>query len=62
MEDKLIIGGTAVESRLFLGTGKFADYSLIPRVIESAKVQVVTVALTEGRFWHSLRKYAELSA
>jgi thiazole synthase len=35
MEDKLKIGDKELDSRLFIGTGKFADYSLIPKVIES---------------------------
>jgi len=50
MENKLVIGGTIIDSRLFLGTGKFADYNLIPKVIQAAKVQVVTVALRRVDF------------
>ena len=50
MDDALIIGGRQLESRLFIGTGKFADYSLIPQVIKSAKAQVVTVALRRVDF------------
>ena len=50
MEDKLVIGGTALTSRLFIGTGKFADYNLIPAVIKSAKAHVVTVALRRVDF------------
>lgn len=50
MDDKLNIGGTLLESRLFLGTGKFADYGLIPGVIAAAKAQVVTVALRRVDF------------
>jgi len=50
MDDALIIGGRRVESRLFVGTGKFADYNLIPQVIKSAKAQVVTVALRRVDF------------
>ena len=50
MDDTLIIGGRQVESRLFIGTGKFADYSLIPQVIKAAKAQVVTVALRRVDF------------
>ncbi|MBI2287732.1 MAG: thiazole synthase, partial [Chloroflexi bacterium] len=45
MEDKLDIGGRQVDSRLFIGTGKFADYRLIPEVIKASKARVVTVAL-----------------
>jgi thiazole synthase len=50
MDDNLIIGGTKLESRIFIGTGKFADYKLIPKVIEAAKAQVVTVALRRVDF------------
>jgi thiazole synthase len=50
MNDKLVIGGTQIESRLFLGTGKFADYNFIPQVIKSAASQVVTVALRRVDF------------
>ncbi|AEJ60422.1 Thiazole synthase [Spirochaeta thermophila DSM 6578] len=45
MNDSLVIGGTSLESRLVLGTGKFPDRHLIPRVIAESKAQVVTVAL-----------------
>jgi len=50
MNDKLEIGGTKLDSRLFVGTGKFADYNLIPRVIKASKTQVVTVALRRVDF------------
>jgi thiazole synthase len=45
MEDLLEIAGTKIASRLFLGTGKFTDYALIPQVIKASRTQVVTVAL-----------------
>lgn len=45
MEDKLIIAGVEVKSRLFIGTGKFPSNRIIPQVIESSGAQVVTVAL-----------------
>ncbi|ADN01123.1 thiazole synthase [Spirochaeta thermophila] len=45
MDDSLVIGGTSLESRLVLGTGKFPDRRLIPRVIAESGAQVVTVAL-----------------
>jgi thiazole synthase len=50
MDDKLEIGGTKLDSRLFVGTGKFADYNLIPEVIKASKTQVVTVALRRVDF------------
>lgn len=43
--DKLIIGGTELDSRLFIGTGKYHSNEIMPKVIESSQSQVVTVAL-----------------
>jgi thiazole synthase len=48
--DELVIGGRPISSRLFLGTGKFSDYHLIPDVIRAAGSQVVTVALRRVDF------------
>jgi len=45
LEDKLIIGGTEVNSRLFIGTGKFHSNRIIPDLIKRSGAQVVTVAL-----------------
>lgn len=45
MEDKLIIGGKEIHSRLFIGTGKFSNDSIIPEVIEKSGADVITVAL-----------------
>lgn len=45
MEDKFIIGGKELSSRLFIGTGKFASNKIIPQVIKSSGAQVATVAL-----------------
>jgi thiazole synthase len=50
MDDRLVIGGRTVNSRLFVGTGKFADYRVIPEVIKAARAQVVTVALRRMDF------------
>ncbi len=50
MDDKLEIGGVQLDSRLFVGTGKFADYNLIPEVIKASRTQVVTVALRRVDF------------
>lgn len=50
MADKFIIGGKEIESRLFIGTGKFVRYDLIPQVIMAAKAHVVTVALRRVDF------------
>ncbi|RXI45855.1 thiazole synthase [Clostridium tetani] len=43
--DKLNIGGKQLESRLFIGTGKYGSNEILPKVIESSKSQVITVAL-----------------
>ncbi|MHB8170607.1 MAG: thiazole synthase [Thermincolia bacterium] len=45
MADFLEIGGVQLKNRLFLGTGKFPDRSVIPKVIEAAENEVITVAL-----------------
>lgn len=42
---KLIIGGKELDSRLFIGTGKFPAKQIIPDVIESCGTKVVTMAL-----------------
>ncbi len=43
--DQLTIGGVKLNSRLFVGTGKYSSNSLIPGVIEKSGAQVITVAL-----------------
>ena len=45
MDDAWDIGGTSLISRLFIGTGKYADDGLIARVAEASGSQVITVAL-----------------
>lgn len=50
MKDLLSIGGVKLTSRLFVGTGKFADYKLIPLTLKAAKAQVITVALRRVDF------------
>jgi len=44
-QDVLKIGGQELTSRLFLGTGKYGNNKLIPKVVEASGAQVVTVAL-----------------
>ncbi|MEF2230516.1 MAG: thiazole synthase [Pseudodesulfovibrio sp.] len=44
-KDTLTIGGLELTSRLFTGTGKYRDDSLIPGVCEASGSQVITVAL-----------------
>ncbi|MBS3971223.1 MAG: thiazole synthase [Clostridia bacterium] len=43
--DRLTIGGVALESRLFIGTGKYASNSIMPKVINRCGTQVITMAL-----------------
>lgn len=43
--DKLVIGGVGLDSRLFIGTGKYQDDGLIPAVCEVSASQVITVAM-----------------
>lgn len=50
MDDKLIIGGRELRSRLFVGTGKYASYGLIPKIIEASQASVITVALRRVDF------------
>lgn len=46
MEDKeLIIGGRRFNSRLFVGTGKFASSDVMHQAIEASGTQMVTVAM-----------------
>lgn len=45
MNDPLVIGGKELESRLFVGTGKYSSDALIPKVLEKSGAQVITVAL-----------------
>lgn len=45
MSDQLVIGGRAIESRLFLGSGKYSSNALIPAVVEASGAQVITVAV-----------------
>ncbi|SHJ78512.1 thiazole synthase [Propionispora hippei] len=45
MKDVLEIGGQLLQSRLFLGTGKFSANAVIPEVVAACGAQVVTVAL-----------------
>jgi thiazole synthase len=50
MGDLLKIGGKTIKSRLFIGTGKFPDYSLMGEAIESSAAEIVTVALRRVDF------------
>lgn len=43
--DPFRIGGTELESRLLIGTGKYPDNKIMPEVIRKSGTQVVTMAL-----------------
>lgn len=43
--DPLVIGGRTFSSRLFLGTGKFANPQVMARSLEASGAEIVTVAL-----------------
>lgn len=43
--DQLMIGGTSLNSRLFIGTGKYSANAKIPEIVEKSGAQVVTVAV-----------------
>ncbi|WHH60695.1 thiazole synthase [Petroclostridium sp. X23] len=45
MQDQLKIGETTLDSRLFVGTGKYSTDALIPKVLKKSGAQVITVAL-----------------
>ncbi|MBQ6446118.1 hypothetical protein KGR20_18270 [Cytobacillus oceanisediminis] len=45
MKDTLVIGGEEFTSRLFVGTGKFANHQQMEEVLEKSNTEVVTVAL-----------------
>jgi len=45
MEDKLVIAGTSIGSRFFLGTGKFATFEIMKEAIIASGAHIVTVAL-----------------
>ncbi len=50
MEDIFRVGGRELSNRLFIGTGKFPSYHLIPEVVRVSGAQVVTVALRRMDF------------
>lgn len=50
MNDMFDIGGQTLTSRLLIGTGKFADDSLIPAVCEASGSELITVALRRVDF------------
>lgn len=45
MNDKFIIGGKELNSRLFIGTGKYSSNEMIKDVIKNSEAEVITLAL-----------------
>ena len=50
MSKELIIGGQKISNRLFTGTGKYANKSLVKKVIDASNCEVVTMALRRVDF------------
>lgn len=48
--DELVIAGVTVRSRLITGSGKYRDDTLIPKVLEAAECDLITVALRRVDF------------
>ncbi|MBK1692506.1 thiazole synthase [Ectothiorhodospira mobilis] len=44
-DDRLVVAGTAYDSRLLVGTGKYRDHDETRRAIEASGAQIVTVAI-----------------
>lgn len=45
LSDPLVIGGHELQSRLFIGTGKYGADSIIPAVAQASGAEVITVAM-----------------
>ncbi|MDR0486111.1 MAG: thiazole synthase [Elusimicrobiota bacterium] len=52
MDDKLKIAGLELESRIFIGSGKFPNNALIPEIIKASQAQIITVAVRRYDFEH----------
>ncbi len=50
IDDRLKIGDRFLDSRLFIGTGKYSDDALIPEIIDQSGSEVITVALRRVDF------------
>ncbi len=50
--DPLTIAGRTFTSRLFVGTGKYADFPTMQRALEASGTQVVTVAVRRERLYN----------
>ena len=43
--DDFVLGGRTLKSRLFIGTGKYGNDAMIPKIAEASGAEVITVAL-----------------
>ncbi|MDR1695706.1 MAG: thiazole synthase [Endomicrobium sp.] len=50
MQDTFKIAGLELESRIFIGSGKFPNNRLIPEIIKASQAQVMTVAVRRFDF------------
>lgn len=48
-KDLLMIGGRTLQSRLIVGTGKYADYEAMQKCLDASGSQVITVAVRRER-------------
>jgi thiazole synthase len=51
-EQPLVIGGRRFDSRLIVGTGKYASHEVMRRALEESGAQVVTVAVRRERLYN----------
>ena len=49
-KDLLNIAGLTLNSRIFIGSGKFSNNKLIPKIIQASQSQVITVAVRRFDF------------
>lgn len=49
VESPLVVGNHSFESRLFVGTGKYASYELMRECLEASGAEVITVAVRRER-------------
>ena len=49
VDRKLVVGGRTLQSRLIVGTGKYADYETMQQALDASGAQVVTVAVRRER-------------
>jgi thiazole synthase len=55
-EDLLRLGKLQFTSRLFVGTGKYADYELMQKCLDASGCQVVTVAVRRERLYDQQKR------